>query len=581
MKKSPPILALNLGSHSIGVGEFQAGSAGGLVLHRFRRREISSETEGSRSAQITVALREMLGARQGGLGKVNYAIASQSVFTRFVKLPAVEEEKIERIVQFEAQQNVPFPIDEVVWDYQVVGGGSGEQVQVVLVAIKADLLEELNSAVEGAGLTTATVDVATMALYNAYRYNYAEASGCSLLVDLGARTTNLLFVEEGRVFSRSIAHGGHAISSAIARELDEPFAAAESRKKREGFVSPGAALAEPTDPEAARTSKVVRGAMTRLHGEIVRSINHYRAQQNGAAPQQILLAGGSAGLPYMREFFQEKFQVPAEFFNPLRNVTVASPEVAAAAAPAAHLLGELVGLALRRINACPMELNLAPASVGRARRLEQQRPFFILAAACFLLGLLGWSAWCFRANQVERAALDRVQDKVTALRAVDAQMETVRRETGTLERAAAPLFTAIRDRDFWPQIIEDLNARLPKENIWITELVATSGGQPIGLGTNQRSAARVIGATPTPAPARGGAPNEPTIDGIFVRGLYLFNPKQQEVVVDYFRNLIGSKFFKIDPKNQSRVLKPSTPDNASWAYPYELRLELSHPVKIP
>ena len=108
------------------------------------------------------------------MATVNYAGRGQSVFARFVKLPAVEEEKIERIIAFEAQQNVPFPIDEVVWDYQLVGAGTDEQIQVVLVAIKADLLEEINAAVESTGLRTTIVDVATMALYNAFRYNYSD-----------------------------------------------------------------------------------------------------------------------------------------------------------------------------------------------------------------------------------------------------------------------------------------------------------------------------------------------------------------------------------------------------------------------
>jgi hypothetical protein len=88
-------------------------------------------------------------------------------------------------------------------------------------------------------------------------------------------------------------------------------------------------------------------------------------------------------------------------------------------------------------------------------------------------------------------------------------------------------------------------------------------------------------ATPTPSALPGRAPNEPAIDGIFVRGLYLFNPKQQEVVVDYFRNLTKSSFFKIDPNNQSRVIKPTTPNNTDWAFPYELRLELKTPMKLP
>ena len=173
-----------------------------------------------------------------------------------MKLPAVEEEKIERIIAFEAQQNVPFPIDEVVWDYQLVGGGTDEQIQVVLVAIKADLLDGINAAVEGTGLRTSIVDVATMALYNAFRYNYSDLAGCSLLVDIGARTTNLLFIEPGKIFSRSVAIGGASISSAIAKEFNEPIVAAEVRKKRDGFVSLGGAYAEPSDPDVARVSKI-------------------------------------------------------------------------------------------------------------------------------------------------------------------------------------------------------------------------------------------------------------------------------------------------------------------------------------
>ena len=324
MAAATRILSLNLGSQTVGLAEFHAQPNGGLVLNGYRLREILADpsNEGARNAQIGAALREMLGELGIKGGPVNYAIAAQSVFARFVKLPAVEEEKIERIIAFEAQQNVPFPIDEVVWDYQLVGGGADEQIQVVLVAIKEDLLEEVNAAVESAGLRTSIVCVATMALYNAFRYNYSDLAGCSLLVDIGARTTNLLFIEPGKIFSRSVAIGGGSVSSAIAKEFGEPIAAAEFRKKRDGFVSLGGAYAEPPDPDVARVSKIVRGTMTRLHAEMMRSISHYRAQQQGNAPDRLYLCGGSTSTPYMREFFQEKLQVPVEFFNPLRNVAV-------------------------------------------------------------------------------------------------------------------------------------------------------------------------------------------------------------------------------------------------------------------
>jgi type IV pilus assembly protein PilM len=391
----PRIISLNLGSQTIGLAEFQAHANGGLVLSGQRSREILTDAadESARNAQIERALREMMGELQLNGGRVNYAVAAQSVFARFVKLPAVEEEKIERIIGFEAQQNVPFPIDEVVWDYQLVGGGAEEQIQVVLVAIKADLLEAINSAVESVGLHTAVVDVATMALYNAFRYNYADLTGCSLLVDIGARTTNLLFIESGKIFSRSVPIGGSSISSTIAKEFDEPIGAAEFRKKRDGFVSLGGAYAEPSDPDVARVSKIVRNTMTRLHAEIMRSISHYRAQQQGGQPDKVFLCGGTASTPYMREFFHEKLQTPVEFFNPLRNVAVAQNVVASEVARSAHLLGELVGLALRSATTCPMELNLRPASVVRAHELEKRRPILIMAAACFVLGLIGWGIY--------------------------------------------------------------------------------------------------------------------------------------------------------------------------------------------
>src|SRR2546423_4547249 len=210
MAKPTRIISLNLGSQTVGLAEFQAQPEGGLVLQNYRLREVLIDPagEGIRRGQISSALREMMAEMQVRSEAVNYAVSAQSVFARFVKLPAVEEEKIERIIAFEAQQNVPFPIDEVIWDYQLVGGGADEQIQVVLVAIKEDLLEGVNAAVEGAALRTSIVCVATMALYNAFRYNYSDLAGCSLLVDIGARTTNLLFIEPGKIFSRSVAIGG-------------------------------------------------------------------------------------------------------------------------------------------------------------------------------------------------------------------------------------------------------------------------------------------------------------------------------------------------------------------------------------
>ena len=581
MAKPMRIISLNLGSQTIGLAEFQAKAEGGLVLQNYRLREVLIDPvgEGIRHTQISATLREMMAELQIRREAVNYAVPAQSVFARFVKLPAVEEEKIERIIAFEAQQNVPFPIDEVVWDYQLIGGGGDEQVQVVLVAIKADLVDEINAAVEETGLRTKIVGVATMALYNAFRYNYADLGGCSLLVDIGARTTNLVFIEPQKIFSRSVPVGGSSITVAIAKEFNESVAAAEFRKKRDGFVSLGGAYAEPANPEIARVSKLMRSTMTRLHAEVMRSISHYRAQQQGNAPERVFLCGGSASAPYMREFFREKLHVPIEFFNPLRNVAVAHSAPVNELTRSAHLLGELVGLALRSVSACPMELNLPPAVVVRRQELEKRRPFFVMAAAAGVLALLGWGFYYTRAAQVARFSAAKITNINAPMRAAEAKIDKLRKQAGSLDAVAAPLAVAINDRFFWTEILEDLNARLPKQDIWITELVPMSGGRPVGV--DEKRAAEIVPPSVVARSTTKAQAGSAAIDGLLLRGLYLFNPKQQDVVVDYFRNLVRSPFFNIDPNNQARAIKSTIPNNTEWAFPYELRLDLKKPVKLP
>ena len=287
-------------------------------------------------------------------------------------------------------------------------------------------------------------------------------------------------------------------------------------------------------------------------------------------------------MPYMREFFQEKLQLPIEFFNPVRNVAIANEADARQIARSAHLLGELVGLGLRAVASCPMELNLRPASVIRAHEVERRRPFLIGAATCVTAALLGWSVFYMHAAGVLSAVKEQVDAKVATLRGFQTRIDGIRKEATTLDGVASPLLEAVNARSFWPQLLEDLNARLPKENIWVTELVPLSNGKPVmGAAAVLPGAVAEPAATPIIPPSGGRAQGGAAIDGLLVRGLYLWNARQQEVVVDYFKNLVGSPFFKIDPKNQQLVIKPTMPNNNEWAFPYELQLDLKQPLALP
>ncbi len=599
MARPARVVALNLGTQTVGLAEFQRTANGdGVLLNAFKQTEILADpgAEAARLPQTRFAVNELKGGlKLRGSPPVNYAVSGQNLFARFVKLPTVAEDKVEQIIGFEAQQNVPFPIDEVIWDYQLVAGGkngaapSDGQVEVVLVAIKADLLDGLNDAAQGAGFRTNIVDAAPMALYNAFRYNYADVPGGSLLIDLGARTTNLIFVEAGKVFSRSIPIGGNAITQAIAKEFGEPFNAAEQRKRHGGFVALGGTYADDKDPEVARMAKIVRNTMTRMHAEIGRSINFYRAQQGGSQPQRVFLCGGTANLPYLREFFAEKINyAPVEFFNPLRNVTVGQGVNVGEAARSAHQLGELVGLGLRGLLDCPMQLNLRPTSVVRAQRVASRRPYLAAAAACLLAALAGWWLYYLRAAQIKEAVVGQLSAKVAGMQAIERQFQKLKAETDALTARAAPLTQAIEDRQFYPRLLGDLNARLPREGtkssyVWITQLEPTTAGRlvafedpgkPLTAGSAPTAPNATV-ALPAGTPPNARTAARPSVDGLHVKGLYLSNPRGDAVVEDFVKEMAKSPYFDLDLNNPKTIILSRSPQtDQAWAFDYELQLKL-------
>jgi type IV pilus assembly protein PilM len=570
------ILCLSLGTQTIGLAEFKTGQNGGLVLSSFETRELLPDpaADATRLAQTKLLVQEMVGGLKLKGSKVNYAVSAQSVFTRFVKLPSVGEEQVDQIVTFEAQQNVPYPIDEVVWDYQLVDSGDSAQVEVVIVAVKSDLLDEINDAVEHSTLKTTLVDVAPMALYNAFRYNYSDMAGCSLIIDIGSRTTNLIFIEPHKVFSRSIPNGGSTITGAIAKEFQEPFAVAEERKKRDGFVGLGGSYADPDDEDVARASKIIRNSMTRLHAEIARSISFYRSQQGGSAPQHVFLSGGSASLPYMREFFTEKLQLPVEYFNAMRNVTAAGGLNTDDIGRRAHTLGELVGLALRGTSECPMELNLRPARVVRRHEIARRRPYLILAGLC-IFALLGVCYVYFdKAALLTSDVAAKLEAKARPLAEFDKKIGAAMKDKDAALAKATPLITAVDEKNFWIRIIDDINKRLPADYVWITSFEAA----PEVAATPAPGAPKPAAA---PKPIVKAAPGEVTNNNppvrLTLRGLYLYNDKQTGVVDDFKEKLKESELYTVDDEK----FKRSVPNETEWAFDFEIPLLLKNPIVIP
>ena len=291
-----------------------------------------------------------------------------------------------QIIRYEAQQNVPFPLDEVVWDYQILGTSATSELEVLLVAVKSEIVEGLFRVAEGAGLRMKLVDASPAALCNAFRYNYGDLQDCTMLLDIGAKTSNLLFFEKGKVFSRSINIGANSITQDFANEAKLKFPEAEAVKIEKGSVSLGGAYEEPEDPHAAAISKIARQVMTRLHIQVNQTIQFFRGQQGGSAPQRLFLSGGASIMPYTAQFFAEKLNVPVEYFNPFRNIEIDPSLDLEELSKYAHSYGEVVGLGLRDLAHCPVELNLMPKSSIQRQEFGSKKPYLI--ASVFALALV-------------------------------------------------------------------------------------------------------------------------------------------------------------------------------------------------
>jgi len=383
-------------------------------------------------------------------------------------------------------------------------------------------------------------------------------------------------VEGQRLFSRTIPVGGNSISAAVAKEFKQDITLAERLKIEKGFVGLGGAYEEPEDATVAKISKVVRSTMTRLHAEIARSISFYRQSQGGGAPVRAYLSGGSVGMSYMLEFFGEKLQVPIEHFNALRNVTAGSSEVAAEVAGKAHLLGDLVGGALRSVGGCPIEINLRPAHLVKEQELAKRKPYLVLAAACLLAALGVWYGYFLKAGEIAAAKLAEVNSLASGLEGFATKIDAVAAEKKQIEAEAAPLLVAIADRSAWSAILDELGRHLPPRYIWITRLAPLSGDTVVGGEAKGQRA----GAAPSRPGEQAAAAN--AITAIEISGLYLSNPPNESearIIDKFVEQLQKSPLFKIEPTAKI-VTQRTTPDGQSWAYGYTINLPLARPIPL-
>jgi len=490
MLNTKSFLAIDFGAGSLKLAEFEQNEAGGLRLKQYGIKPLGLEgsQEAGREAAMLKALQELLGEKNFSSRQSNVCAPGFHVFSKFVKLPPVDTSKVTQIIRYEAQQNVPFPLDEVVWDYQILGTSANNELEVLLVAVKSEIIEGLFRVGEAAGLRLKLVDVSSAALCNAFRYNYGEVEGCSMLLDIGAKTSNLLFFEKGKVYARSITIGANSITQDFGHEAKMRFPEAEATKIEKGSVSLGGAYEEPEDPQAAAIAKIARQVMTRLHIQVNQTIQFYRGQQGGSAPERLYLSGGASIMPYTAQFFAEKLNLPVDYFNPFRNIEIGPALDLEELSKYAHSFGEVVGLGLRDLAHCPVELNLMPESTLRWQSFNQKKPYFIATVFSLVMVVAAMGFLFEKLAGVKTDVLNKVKEDVGPEEVKEVKFKKTFGDLKKTQEEVNQIVGWMRDRYYWADVLSELRRVLIRveqttktrlrtdAGIWVDRMVTAAPG---------------------------------------------------------------------------------------------------------
>lgn len=507
------VLAIDVGAASLKMAEFTVTGAGeSVTLERYAVKEFVGDLNETGVVEaFTETFRQMLEENTFFTRQVRLSISSMHSFQRLSKLPPLmgNRARAALVVEGEAKQTVPYPLEEVTWDYQLIKHtkffdikendapaeagvektmDSVEELEALFVAVKEDLLTSLCTVLLDAGFEVLSVEVAPTAIYNAAKANGLGEDGCDMILDLGGRGSNLIFIEGGRVFLRAIPIGGNTITQQIAKEFGIEFNDAEEMKRKHCFVALGGAYEDSDSQVAATISKIARNVMTRLHGEINRSINAWRSLHDGNRPKSLYITGGSSIIPYVPHFLNEKLHVDVGFLNVFPVVGISEIVDKEALLEVAHVFPPLVGLAIRHIRTCPVEITLIPRIIRAHRDLQKKKPFFYASGVCALLALLVFCAGVSARMGYDKRLSDAASGALQTTEEISKQIKTLTRQLNSEESAYNDLTRIVESRACWPDLLNELQ-KLTPDNMWFTRINGLSNYNDGQAAESSRTAA--------------------------------------------------------------------------------------------
>ena len=488
MAKDNRLLTIDIGSESIKMAEFSFSADGAITLDKFAFHKLNVvQDESFDMLSFADIYHKMIGDNGFTAKQVRLSLSAQSAFLRLSKLPPIlgSKQAVGRIVEFEARQSVPYSMDEVEWNYQLMRhaweetrnetqeDGSilevkeqHEDFEALFVAMKNESITEFTDVIADSGKDILSVNIAPIPLYNAAKATQIKDDECVLLLNIGNKSSSLIIGDHSRIFIRSIPIGGHAITLQIAKEFAIEVEEAESLKQRYGFVALGGAYEEPESELAATISKIARNVMTRLHGEVSRSINVWRSQHGGNQPGRVLLSGGGSTMMYTPDFFQEKLRVPVDYINSFSAISI-GPDVDRNALQAvAPMFQELIGMSIRNVANCPLEIVLLPRSIRKQKALDRRKPYFYVSAGVLILCLLIFVSGVRMMLELNQKRVRASRDQVTKTQQKRDMIQGLKSQLNSARGAFEESKRLFAERSKWSDVIAELQTLMP-DTMWL------------------------------------------------------------------------------------------------------------------
>ena len=414
---------------------------------------VLSNSGDNRETFIVNALRNFAERHPMKGGAVSVGVSGQSSFARFIKLPPVEEKKIPEIVRFEAIQQIPFPLDDVEWSYQLFRGEDSPDVEVGIFAMRKELINQHIKNFTDQDLNVQVVQMNPLACYNAMYYDQ-RIDGTTMIIDLGAENTDLIIADADTIWLRSIPIGGNNFTETLVKSFKLNFAKAEDLKRNAA-----------TSKYARQIFQAMRPVFADLVAEVQRSIGFYASVHRDSRIKKIVAVGGTFKLPGLQKYLQQNLQLDVERLDTLGAGAPPDPKQAATFQDNILSLVSAYGLGLQAMGEGKITSSLLPARIRRERLWQDKTKYFAAAAALFILGTgIGFTSIFFNDMRYEAAGSHRttiqgVQGQATEL---SGKWDEITGRGGADKQRILNIRSMLQYRGMYDQILKDIEQSVPK-----------------------------------------------------------------------------------------------------------------------